>query len=181
MNKMHSLAKIVLTGIALYIAFYLFQALLFGFSMFFIQGYNTGTPATIIISLLFIGLFLGVVIYLFVKLDKIAEKIVGKDELREPETQIQWLPLAFRLTAITAGFYCLFIIITRVAVLIRTYSLSRRFGSYGYIEHIISILILLAIAIYLLCGAPHFVRWHVKKAIEQHKQNTEDDGKKLRV
>ena len=37
-------------------------------------------------------------------------------------------------------------------------------------------LLMLTIGIYLACGAPHFVRWHVRKTIEQYKQQPETNG-----
>jgi hypothetical protein len=34
-------------------------------------------------------------------------------------------------------------------------------------ERVLGWFVLLAMGIYLICGAPHFVRWQVKKTVEQ--------------
>lgn len=178
MNKMHSLAKIVLAGLALYIIFCFGFQLLSGLAIMFLRPYNE-MPILNIILLLFVCLCLTATIYLFIyKSDKLAEKIVGTFELPTPEAQIQWLPVAFRLVAVSAGVICLYRFIAWGITIARSYAMAKasnfeHAARFLRFEQIAGWLILLVIAIYLLYGAPHFVRWHVKKTLEQCKQSPE--------
>ena len=182
MNKMHSLAKIILTALALYIAYQLSITLL---SILFMIGLTDFDKSPIFyIALPFVALLLpAVIIYqLLYKRDKWAEKIVGAADLPCPKSQINWLPIAFRLASVTAGLYSL---LHFVSGLSRALSYYARIKAYDSIypqnafatERIIGWVLLLPIAIYLLCGAPHFVRWQVKKALEQckHPPETEEN------
>lgn len=172
MNKMHSLTKIVLVGIALCIAFHLCTYLISIPMMFFVDASYKWSTLPIVLFILW-SLGLAVSIYLLIyKRDKLAEKIVGIADLPDPTPQIQWLPVAFRLVSVAAGLLCLYRVATGIIFALQRYSMLKT-TSPQYLpqafEQILSYLILLAAAIYLLCGAPHFVRWHVKKTIEQYK------------
>jgi len=115
-----------------------------------------------------------VVCYLFFyKRRQLAEMIVGKDDLPDADSKMQWLPAAFRLVCIFAGLYCLHSTAWSVITYSRRiYFVGRVSGHPNISELFNPALILgwavaLVIGVYLLCGAPHFVRWHVKKTIEQ--------------
>lgn len=184
MNKMHTLTKIVLTCIGVYLGAYLFrQLLMFVLTTFvFPQGGSRSSTIYIVITIVtFITLAL-LLYLLIVKRDKIAEKIVGDQLITEPNLQIQWVPFTFRLTAISAGFIGLYkviltlIFVARPLTIIRAVKdganqmvLSRPDQFYYAINQIVALLILIPLVIYLLYGAPHFVNWHVKKTLEQAK------------
>ncbi len=184
MNRMHALAKIMLCGIGI------FFAIRFTSGMVTMTWMAIAKPSklSILIPLFWtviIASCLAVVLYVFLyKREELAKKIVGANELPEPESQIQWLPVAFRLVCIAAGMYCLHIVLWNM-----TYTLTKYFSfklgaaQSGYkvlhtakivtIEEILIWLITLAVGIYLVCGAPRFVRWQVKKTLEQCKQQAE--------
>jgi len=181
MNKMHSLAKIVLTGIALYLAFYLCTTvIMMPFAL--LSGALYESSLLSIVLFLFISLCLAASIYVLIyHRDKWAEKIVGTTDLPGPDVQIQWLPVAFRLVAVVAGLFCLYRLVVKIIwVVVRLAMAKGPSSSPGYVqyftskiltvEQILDWLILLVIGIYFLCGAPHFVRWQVKKTLEQCKQ-----------
>lgn len=182
MNKMHTLTKIVLTCIGVYLGAYLFrQILMFVLTTFvFPQGGLRSSTIYIVITIVtFVTLAL-LLYLLIVKRDKIAEKIVGDQLITEPNLQIQWVPFTFRLTAISAGFIGLYKIILMLIFVARPLAITRaavkdganqmvlsepdRF--YYAINQIAALLILIPLVIYLLYGAPHFVNWHVKKTLE---------------
>lgn len=126
-----------------------------------------------IIILLILAVSLFVICYLFMyKRERLASVIVGKDEFPEPDIQIQWLPVAFRLICIFAGVYCLYNVISTVIVFLvryfqlKSYSANATLGYYFNITQIIGWCLMLIIGIYLICGAPRFVRWQVKKTLE---------------
>ena len=130
------------------------------------------------------GLCLAAVCYIFIyKSEQLAKRIVGTDELPEPDSPVKWLPVAFRLISIAAGLYCLHTVLWQVTNTLIRYAMHKARSMAGYkiiytrrllnIEEVLVWLIILTIGVYLLCGAPHFVRWHVKKTLEQCKQQPE--------
>ena len=184
MNRMHTLAKIMLCGIGIFFAIRLISI------MVTLTWMAIAEPARLSILIAFfwaviIGSCLAVVLYVFLyKREELAKKIVGANELSEPDSQIQWLPVAFRLVCLAAGMYCLFTVGWSISLNLVQYIISKpKAVIEGYktiytarffgIELITRWLIMLAIGIYLLCGAPHFVRWQVKKTLEQCKQPLE--------
>ncbi len=181
MNKMHSLAKIVLTGFALYLAFHICTyVIMIPFAL--LSDFRYESSILSIVLFLFISLCLAVCVYLLIyHRDKWARNIVGTADLPDPDVQIQWLPVAFRLVAVVAGLFCLYrVVVNIIWVVIRLSMAKATSSSPGYVqiftakllslEQILDWLILLAIGIYFLCGAPHFVRWQVKKTIEHCKK-----------
>ncbi len=131
---------------------------------------------------LFISLCLAVCVYLLIyHRDKWARNIVGTADLPDPDVQIHWLPVAFRLVAVVAGLFCLYRLVLKIILVVQRLAMAKGSSSSpGYrqiiisnvlsVEQILGWLILLVIGIYFLCGAPHFVRWQVKKTIEQCKK-----------
>ncbi len=171
---MHSLAKIVLTGFALYLAFHLCTyVIMIPFALL---------SGSFIVLFLFISLCLAVSVYVLIyHRDKWARNIVGTADLPDPDVQIQWLPVAFRLVAVVAGLFCLYKLVVKIIwVVLRLAMAKGQSSSPGYVqyftskiltvEQILDWLILLVIGIYFLCGAPHFVRWQVKKTLEHCKK-----------
>ena len=181
MNKMHSLAKIVLTVFALYLAFHLCTyVIMVPFALLSDARYESSTLS--IVLFLFISLCLAVCVYVLIyHRDKWARNIVGTADLPDPDVQIQWLPVAFRLVAVVAGLFCLYQLVVKIIWIILRLAMAKATSSSpGYrqiftskvfsAEQILGWLILLVIGIYFLCGAPHFVRWQVKKTIEHCKK-----------
>jgi len=176
MNKMHSLAKIMLAGLALYIAFYLCTTLIvMPFALLVDARYEWSILS--IVLFLFIFLCLAASIYLLLyKRDSWAEKIVGTDKLTDPKAQIQWLPVAFRLVSVAAGLFCLYRLLTGIIWAVQRYSMMAKATTFRYlpnvftVEQVLGWVVLFVIGIYLLSGAPHFVRWQVKKTLAQCKQ-----------
>lgn len=121
----------------------------------------------------------GLILYLAkYKTAAIVERIVGAEEAGD--SKAWWVPAAFRLAAMIAGFLFLNGGIWRLINLVTTTVYFRgmrtappsywgeRFDS-GFWGHAIGCTILLAAGIYLVLGAPRFVRWHVRKIVKQCK------------
>jgi len=136
-------------------------------------------PANImaLLSPVFTMIYAALIIYLLIyKADFFAGKIVGSQQRQQ--TQIWWLPFAFRLTAVFAGILYLYWVVPTMISTIHSYIMAVHYdfediSSYLSWNRILSWVILLAIGVYLLCGAPHFVRWQVKKTLEQCKKSDE--------
>lgn len=179
MNKMISYAKIMFAGLAVYLAISVVRNLLFTIAYAF-QDFSFASVGIIIFSLLLSGAYLAAIIYFLVlKSDKWSRKlIVGDIEPDLTPTPEITLTMAFRLVCFGVGLYCLMTffwsISQSLSQLLHYLSMSikhtlkatevRQFYTVG-VDYIKPIL-LLAFAVYLLCGAPHFVRWQVKKTLK---------------
>lgn len=183
MNKTHTLAKIMLSGMGIFFAIRLISYIATSISLALMRPSETSI-LTATFSIVFQAICLAVLLYIFLyKREQLAKKIVGVNEVSEPDSQIQWLPVAFRLISIAAGLYCLNIILWQITHTLMSYAMLKARSVAGYktiytlpflnIEKVLVWLIILTIGIYLVCGAPHFVRWQVKKTLEQCKQQLE--------
>ena len=121
-----------------------------------------------------------IILLLLCRVDKWTTAIVKPVEQDGKKQQISLIPVAFRLVAVFTGIFYLYQIIpTIVSDIIRHISwlsyveTAPRF----HLEKVFNWVIILALGVYLLCGAPHFVRWQVKKTLElagKIKENTVD-------
>jgi len=178
MNKMHTLARIVVFAMGLYFAVSLIKgATIFANSVIFMclrgMSRSAGELTIAIVFAVFPILCTGVICYLCLcRHERIAERIVGTHEPAEPNSQIDWLPVAFRLACVVAGLYCLYTVLWGTLGYIQLYFSSRNQGlditsRLPNLESLLTWFVPLPIGIYLICGAPHFVRWHVRKTLEQ--------------
>jgi len=188
MNKMHSLAKIVVVAMGLFFALSLIEGMvMLATTIIFMGLEGTGRSTAEVITALICSAFpvlcTGVLCYLCLcKHELLALRIVGTNEPTEPDSQIDWLPVAFRLACVVAGLYLLHTVLWGTLGLVQLYlsSKSQGFDPVPRLinsESLLRLFVPLPIGIYLVCGAPHFVRWHVKKTLEQCKlgwADTED-------
>jgi hypothetical protein len=180
MNKMHTLAKIILSAIGIFFAIRLLSQLPIAIYWFYSKP-AWETAASLFCSLLIVGGALAALVYILIyKRESLAKKIVGSEQLPEPDSQIQWLPVALRLICIAGGIYFLMLVLWDTTYVIgkiaafkarNTYAYTNYKAIYTYApfssQNIIRWVIMLICGIYLLCGAPHFVRWQVKKTLQQ--------------
>jgi hypothetical protein len=185
MDKLRSFAKIALAAIGIFFAFRLFDNMIMLVNTIIFGGlrgskFLPGMVFASVVSLMFLGLCLAAICYVcFYKREQLAERIVGTDEPADPRSQIDWLYTAFRLVCIAAGLYCLHSVIWRFVYAIQRHIVSRA-QNYDVVsrvfrmELVLGWLVMLAIGTYLICGAPHFVRWHVRKTLEQCRLDSAD-------
>ena len=188
MNKMHTLAKIILSAIGIFFIIRLLSQLPLAIYWFYSKP-SWETAATSLLSLLLTAGLIIVLLYLFFyKNESLAKKIVGSEQLPEPASQIQWLPVALHLICIAGGFYFLLTVLWQATHIIgqlayfkantHTYTVNGRtyvnsyYPPFNY-QSVLPWVVSFICGIYLLCGAPHFVRWHVKKILQQCKNQTE--------
>ena len=187
MNKMYSLARIVLIGLGLFIIIRLCTNLYVWVVLVLSQNQLVEWDATFIyiIGLLICLTILAAAIYLIrYKVDGLAKKMVGVEDLPQPQGQAYWLPLAFRLVCVAAGLYFLYAFTTELVWFL--HGIARQMTlkinqnqlftgqNYRSWNQIFSSGVKLTAGIYLVCGAPHFVRWHVKKTLEQCGRGSEE-------
>jgi hypothetical protein len=171
MNKMHTTAKIAAGILGVYLLIQLTLNLIKSMSIAFtgrLPG-NTSYLVVIAVSLLVMLVFGGAVFYFLIyRSDIFANKVVGQGEdLPEPSRPAAWYPFALRLAVMIAGFLFLQRAIPLSSSLVHYIRYSFPPGAQGGMwqvyEYAVYFLIYLAISIYLLSGAPHFVRWQVKR------------------
>jgi membrane protease YdiL (CAAX protease family) len=175
MNKMFSLSKIMFVGLAIYLCIGIAQNILLVIS-FALPPFSWQSLGIFIFSLCLSLAFLTAVIKMLVfKRDKWARKLIAKDIAPDQPLNTELtLFMAFRLVCVGVGLYCLRSFFWSISQLLRNLSMNikynlssgevRRFSTVG-VDYILPILYLI-FAVYLLCGAPHFVRWQVKKTLE---------------
>jgi hypothetical protein len=133
----------------------------------------------IIISISLWLIFSGLIMYLLIyKSNFWSEKIVSSGQENEPKIEVFWVPVAFRMVSIFSGILFVFFIVSRMISRIGPY-IAYYFSSHGERDinfnfyQFLTWIIFLAFGIYFIFGAPHFVRWQVKKTMEQFKGGSE--------
>lgn len=184
MNRTHAFAKIMLSGIGIFFAIRLLASMPTLMWIAVTRPSDLSLPVALCWTA-FLGLCLATVLYVFLyKGEELAKRIVGARELAEPDAKIQWLPAAFRLVCIAAGFYCLSLAIWNTTyILLRYLTYLSMYGDRPgtivrtarivSVENVISSLLTIALGVYLVLGAPHFVRWHINKTLQICKQQPE--------
>jgi len=188
MNKMHTLTKIILSAIAIFFTIRLLSSLPIAIYPFYSKP-SWETAGALFFSILLVAGLIGLLLYFLVyQHDKLAKKIIGSEQLPEPSSQIQWLPVALRLICIAGGIYFLSNVLWRTTHVINqlarfkaeTYSVSGTTYTSFYTNfapfssrNLLPWIIMLICGVYLLCGAPHFVRWQIKKTLRQCKGQEE--------
>ncbi len=175
---MHTLTKIILSATGILFIIRLLSQLPLAIYWFYSRPASWETAGSLLLSLLLTAGIVAVLLYIFIyKRESLAKKIAGSEQLPEPDSQIQWLPVALRLICIAGGFYFLSTVLRYTTNVINqlaffkahTYANYKVINTYAPFssQDILPWIIMIICSVYLLCGAPHFVRWQVKKTIEQ--------------
>ena len=180
MNKMHTLAKIILSAIGIFFTIRLLSQLPAIF--WFYAKPSWETAVSLLLSLLLTVGLIALLLYFFIyKSECLAKKIVGSEQLPEPDSQIQWLPVALHLICVAGGIYFLCAVLWHTTDVINRFAFLKAeesahvhliYPPFNY-QSLLPWIIMLICGVYLLCGAPHFVRWQVKKILQQCKDQTE--------
>jgi hypothetical protein len=179
MNDLRKLARIILVGLGIYVLVKYGIGLFAGLPYLFYGESPLPEFAVVqLVSFVLATVCLSLVIYALVwKTDFWSAKIAGPDE--RDGAEIWWLPFAFRLASVCAGILYLSWAISALASITVRYiqMMDPRFTFRPMPWHnVVGWVIQLGLAIYLLCGAPHFVRWQVKKTIEHCRRWEEPDS-----
>jgi len=182
MNKMHTLTIMILSSIGIFFAIRLISQLPYTIIIFYLEP-SWQTAGSSLFSLLLFAGAIGLLVYFLVyQHDKLTKKIVGSEQLPEPDSQIRWLPVAFRLICIAGGIYFLSSVLWHTTYVINelarfkaeSYSVNGTSYTRFYtnfapfsLKNLLPWIIMLICGVYLLFGAPHFVRWQVKKTLQQ--------------
>lgn len=171
MDRMISLARIMFAGLGIYLGITIcggiVQSVIFIFNDLSLE--NVGNVSMMLI--LSIVMLAVVVLVLFIKGDHFARKLITKDiDSDKPLELSLTLAMAFRLVCVGAGLLCVRTLIFQVGRIVSLLMRSKQFSGVisgrGQLYEYFQMTLLIALAVYLLCGAPHFVRWQVKKTMK---------------
>ena len=168
MSDLRKLARVILIGLGVYIGIWAVFLVLAIPQLFLADSVNAVSVLSTVLGIAIMGL---IVYLLLCKSDLFVERIVGPEE--PVRKDVDWLPFAFRLTAVFAGMLYLYWVIPRMISSIRWYIVSTRPGMMSTRSpwsEIVGWIAQLALGVYLVFGAPHFVRWQVRKTLEQCKK-----------
>ncbi|RKY06972.1 MAG: hypothetical protein DRP65_11025 [Planctomycetota bacterium] len=182
MNKMQTIARITLAAIALYIILEFAKHI--PSSLYFIGHAGELTLTSLFMAFVATGSMIILVVIiawqLIVRGEKWACKIVTKAQNYEAEEKTNWLPTTYHIIAVSLGILFIWWTIPYIFQLLYYIKLAqpssngqyRQFYSGGYrvLPTLVSVIGRLIISVYLLCGAPHFVRWQIKKTLELCKE-----------
>ncbi len=178
MCDLRKLARVILISLGVYILLYAGYTVIMSMPFWVFSEFRDYGLMVLIWFILLIAFYVLMIFLLFKKADFWAERIAGSGEQREEPSNINWIPVAFRLVAVFAGICILYWTIPNIIWSIRAY-ISARIKDIVFDSDFVSIqrwigwIIELALSVYLICGAPHFVRWQVKKTMEQIKVSSE--------
>jgi hypothetical protein len=179
MNKIHTLTKVTLTLMAVFFIVRIVPQLMIPFYWFYHEP-CWEIAGALLFALLAVGIAVAALAYAFIyKRDVLAKRIVGPEEQPDSGTEIPPLATALRLVCIGGGLYFLSAALWRATNVMSQLALfkAQTHNSAGYKAihtytpfNTLSLspwIIMLICGFYLLCGAPHFVRWHVKKTLKE--------------
>jgi hypothetical protein len=171
MDKMRQLAMIMLVGLGIYMVWVFGLNLLGPLALAMSARTEMDYAGLIPLFLLTTGFLAAAIIFLIIQRKKWAEKIVACATVSEPQTKTDWLPFAFRLTVIGVGLMMVPRVIFKVTSLLQAAAIEKVGGisvSGGpSVGTFLDLALLTVLTTYLVCGAPHFVKWQVKKTLQQ--------------
>jgi len=184
MSDLHKLARIILVGLGIYVLVNQGIGIVATLPYLFYGESSLGVYAIArFVSFAIMAVCIGLVAYVMIcKADSLSAKMI--DVCESDQAKVWWLPFAFRLAAVCAGIIVLSWSISAITSTIARYAqmMSRgpsresmpwqRFIPW---QRLVGWIIQLLLAIYLICGAPHFVRWQVRKTLEHCEQWEEAD------
>lgn len=176
MNDMRAWTKIILGSLGIYLLIEMIP-LITNMAAIAYGGLTSQT-----ISGYYVFLILGVVLLLtflilsvfLLKRERAVRWITrGIPEPAEASEPISWIYFAYRLICFVAGLllcYRFIMSFPNLLLQIPHYLSGSVKSGFSVLLYYFGLLLLLPVGIYLLCGAPHFVRWQADKTLEMCKE-----------
>lgn len=174
MNKIQSFARVIIGAMTVFFSIEVVVMGIAPIGMLLNQG-RAEPFWPILLALLIFFASLAVLLYFGAfRPQRLVNLITRRVELQPETSSVHWLPAAYRLVSVFAGFYCIYGVLYVAVRQLSVYFLfsageSGTYGGRSYAlrpEEVVTTLILLALGVYLLAGAPHFVRWHLKRTVQ---------------
>ncbi len=179
MDRVQSFARVLIGVMAIYFSVNVLVMMIAPVGMM-LNRPNVESVGLMALSLLIFAACLVLLQYFGIfRPQKVVNLITSQVEPQQAIKQNQWLPAAYRLVCLFTGLYCIYVFVfslTRVLTLYVYYQNvdARSTPSPVRPEEAVNTLLLLGLGIYLLAGAPHFVRWHLKRTARFCAENTID-------
>ena len=184
MNRMQAWARIMLVMMGLYGVICLWRVLWLYSSSILIYWrtdkafeFSLTSVLYFAITSLFIVLAVVFVYQLIFRADKWATRIIDSWDEEMPANEVFWLAACYRIAAVVLGIVILYWTLPSIigvchgllveigyAEMAREQWLARHAS---YLDNLVGTVLRLALSAYLICGAPHVVRWQVKKTVAQ--------------
>jgi hypothetical protein len=172
MSRMHTAAVIALVTLGIYSGWNCISSLL----SLLLTALSESYLPIVAYQLLQAGIFGGIAWVLIFRRNELASRIVPASEVTAPPLEAMWIPFGFRLAAVGAGLLMLPNAIFSLGQTLYAYISSKSeadavmgqsMSQHATADRLLYSFFILAIAAYLICGAPHFVKWQVKKTLQQ--------------
>jgi len=176
-NELRVIARIVLISVGLYVLIQTALSILTILPLALtVTRDELKNNTTIIAMVIYVVLSVSAIYFLIRLADRFSDKIAKSEDV--DDSQISWLAAAFRLVCITVGliylYRTIFNFIPSLGLYIQAKLRNDTISRYQYLwPEIVKQIVMLGLSIYLAYGAPHFVRWQVKKTIRQCNKTTE--------
>jgi hypothetical protein len=170
-NELRVLAKIMLIGVGLYVLLQIALSFLVTLPiMLTVARDEMMNVTTITVMAIYVVLALAAIYFLVRIAGPISSRIVESEQV--DDIQISWLAVAFRLVCVTAGvlfiYWTIFGSFATISFYISAKLSHQTTSMYPQLwSEVVKFVIMLGMSIYLVCGAPGFVRWQVKKTLKQ--------------
>ena len=174
--KMRTLAKVLLAVLGVYLLSQIIVNLGMYVPLFFsdlVDNFSLfGRFVLALYSVIYIAFVVFLVFQLLFRGQKWAEKIVPTEEIETNQEQTFSLSVVFRLGLVLLGIYFIYSVLGSIPRVIHSFfgTYLRQSGmplSFHEWSNLLSVAFRLALGVYLVFGAPHFVRWQVKK-VQEH-------------
>jgi hypothetical protein len=175
MNKVQSFARVIVGAVAIYFSINVLVIAVTPVGLMLNQPSLGSAELVVIGSVLSVACIVLLQYFGVFRPQKVVSLITRPIAKGAPMDRGQWLPAAYRLVCVFAGLYCLYGVLYRMISLLAAHTYYR--ASEGQTlrllqpEETITLLLLLVLGVYLLAGAPHFVRWHLKRTIRFCREN----------
>jgi hypothetical protein len=170
-NELKVIARITLISVGLYILLQAALSILTILPLVLTASRDELKNDTTIIAMVIYVVLTASAVYFLVRLaDRFAVKIAESEAV--DDSQISWLAAAFRIVCVTVGilylYWTIFGLIPALGWYIQAKLGNETMSRYQHLwPEIVKFIVMLGLSIYLAYGAPHFVRWQVKKTIRQ--------------
>ncbi len=187
MTKMQIIAKAGLVSLGIYTVVTLCWYLTHVIPSFNLPSYLVGTLCFTVFAVFFAV----ITFFLIFNNDSLARKMAGPGDQLNPATEALWLAASLRLASVFCGLILLSASIPTIRNVLLVPIRIRPFINEIFLFDsypktlllpfskwcaIIYNLLKLILAVYLLCGAPHFVRWQFRHSIIQYQPITQKTG-----
>lgn len=175
----HKLSRVVLVGLGIYLVLTLCMQLIVSLPFYLIEATSRNINFTFVLLKQLSGMItLPVLIWvIFWKKDWIIEKIILKDCAGSEIHEHTSIGPAFHLVCVFCGLFLFYWTLPDLlSLLLNPFLMNAQLASPEEVPYsvepikLIQLLLQIAMAIYLLCGGTHFVRWQVKKIDQLYKQ-----------